>query len=285
MNIQSTKETLLQQLPLLRRLLKKTSLINEDYIRRIYRKECWIRSDDTIIGSYPRSGRTWVRFFLGAYINHLYKLGLEVNWNNFAMLSPGYLCNERDGLLLFPKGIPRMIFSHNRPIGRYFPNRNVVFITRNFCNIMISVYYFQKHRQKKHLSKLDLREFITHEFDFDDAISRINYFSQQLEIAQDVLIMPYESMRKSPETWFKKLVLFSNYKFEEDAFERALKFSSFSSMKKMEQRQMRYESDEQYHTRKGEIDKPSSYLDEETIVFIENILENNLKGMLKEYYI
>ena len=100
-----------------------------------------------------------------------------------------------------------------------------------------------------------------------------------------MLIMPYESMRKSPVIWFKKLILFSNYSFEEDVFERALIYSSFSSMKKMEQRQMRYDSDEQYHTRKGEIDKPSSYLDEETIVYVQNILENNLKGMLKEYYV
>lgn len=267
------------------RIKKKLGVIYEDYVARIFHKECKIGPDDVIIASYPRSGRTWVRFFIGSYINHLYGLGIDVTWDNFAMLSPGYLCNERDGLLLFPKDVPRVIFSHNKPIGRYFPGRKVIYITRNFVDILVSYYFFHKHRESTQHIDLSVDDFVREEFNFPEAIDRLNYFSGQLEKAEAVLMMPYESMRTVPEHWFKKLLQFANYEYDQAAFQKALEHSSFSSMRRMEREQRGYGSEEKFHTRRGGFSEATNYLSEETIAYVQSLLYRNLRGILKEYYL
>lgn len=268
-----------------RNIKRKIKLINDDYIARLFHKECKIGPDDIIVCSFPKSGRTWVRFFVGAYISHLYELGIDAEWNNFVTLAPGPLCNKESGLFDFPKGIDRVIFSHNRYVGRHFAGRKVVYITRNLGDILVSFYFFHRNRNRAYYGEMTLDEFVRNEMDLDGAVDRINYFSRQLERARDVLIIPYESLRTTPETWFKKFILFTNYEYDEKAFYKALEYSSFSSMRKMEREQTEYDSEEQFHTRQGAVNKASNYLDPATIEYVQNMLVQNLQGRLKEYYL
>lgn len=132
---------------------------------------------------------------------------------------------------------------------------------------------------------MTLDEFVKNEMDLEEAIDRINYFSRQLEKAREVLIIPYEALRAAPEVWFRKLILFSNYEYDEASFYKALKHSSFDSMHKMERTQKGYESEEQFHTRKGAVNQASKYLDQGAMDYVRKLLEQKLHGMLKEYYL
>lgn len=267
-----------------RGIKKKLKLINDDYIARLFHKECRIGVDDVLVGSFPRSGRTWIRFFVGAYISHYYELGIEVSWDNFVTLAPGPLCNEESGLMSFPKGIDRVIFSHNRPIGRYFPGRKVVYVTRNFLDILVSSYFFHKQRSESSCGS-SVNDYARRQFDFEEAIDRINYFSQQLTTTSDLLIMPYESMREDPEQWFRRFIMFTNYGYDEGAFSKAMDHSSFSSMRKMELEQREYDSEEGLHTRQGAVNRGTDYLDENTVEYVQHFLDQNLKGLLRKYYL
>lgn len=42
--------------------------ILQDKIYRLINKKYKIRNDDFIIASFPKSGRTWLRFFFASYI-------------------------------------------------------------------------------------------------------------------------------------------------------------------------------------------------------------------------
>lgn len=268
-----------------KKIIRRLRILHEDYLSRFFHEKCRISLDDIIIASFPRSGRTWVRFFIGSYIDYYYNLGIEVDWNNFTSLSPGYLCNKRDGLLLFPDHLPRVIFSHNKPIGRYFPKRKVVFLTRTFLDIVVSYYYFHKHRGKTYYKDLDINEFVMNVFNIKEATKRINYFSSQLESSKSTLIIPYERLRNKPEEEFRRLIMFTNYEYNEESFYAALEHSSFKSMREMEKKQKDLNSEEAYHTRKGSVQENSKLLDDETKTYVQNLLEKYLKGKLKDYYL
>ncbi len=265
---------------------KFSQLFYFDFVNRLFHKSCRVRQTDILVGSFPKSGRTWIRFFLSAYISDYYQLGIRTNWDNFEILTPSPLCKKIDGLLSPSRYLEyRVIVCHEKRIGRYFPGRKTIFITRNFLDILISYYFFHKNRNRSYYSALDLDEFVLNEFDLGSAISRINYFSKQIEQASEYLILPYEVMRNDPETKLKELIDFTYYQFNYDIFRSALEQSSFSSMRKMEVEQRQYETTEQFHTREGGIFKFRDHLKPETISLVENLLEEQLHPPLRDFYL
>lgn len=258
---------------------------NEEIISRYLHPEKKITDDDVIFASFDKSGRTWVRFFIASYINDYYKLGYNVDWSNFVRLTPGPMY-KREELMLFPRtDLIKPIFSHRRTIGRFFPGRKVVYITRNFLDILVSFYFFHKNRNWNDLEDMDINQFAMSGFDLDEAINRINYFSRQLEEARDYLVIPYEELRKETDSTFRRIIEFTPYEYDEDVFKRAMEHSSFESMQKLELEGRNGVSIEKLHTRRGETNKYKEYLSDEVFSLITAQLDKKMTGVLKKYYL
>jgi hypothetical protein len=261
----------------------------DDRIARLFYKPCQITKNDILFGSYQKSGRTWVRFFIAAYVNELYNLNLSIDWNNFTLLTPSAMCNGRDGLLAFPRehaGDSRVIFSHNRDIGRFFPGKKVIYLTRNLSDAIISLYFFRKHRGVPGLWQTSIADFVRN-FDFKGAISLINYFSKQLDKASDRLLLSYEELKAKPRERFEEIIRFTNYDYDEKIFRMAMDFSSFDSMRKLEMQKKGFDSmpQEGFHTRRQEAGGHTAYLDDETIEFVRSRFRDGLTGILREHYL
>ncbi|HYW36230.1 MAG TPA: sulfotransferase domain-containing protein, partial [Balneolaceae bacterium] len=264
---------------------RKAKLFYQDYVAYHFYDKCRIRPDDVIIGSYQKSGRTWVRFFFGSYICHLYDLGYEVDWHNFTRLTPDRYCSQKE-LLGFPESVPhRVIFSHDKPIGRYFPDRDVIYITRKFTDILVSYYYFHKNRNRPQYAEYSLDEFALNKFHLKQAVLKLNYFSRQLEQARNLTIISYESLTSDPDKRFREMIEFSKHRFDADAFAKALERSSFESMRRLEEEQRGRDDEEGYHTRKGKSGEAKKELDADVSSAVNEFLKQNLSGILKPYYL
>lgn len=256
-----------------------------DYVARALVPKARIRQDDVLVGSFPKSGRTWVRFFVANYLSDLLGLEIEVGWSNFVVLTPGPLCSRESGLIDCPLTSPRVIFSHDRSSSRFYRGRKVVYVTRNFLDIVVSYYYFHKSRGKKHLSTMGLDEFVANRFNIKEAVDRLNHFSSRLERASDLLILRYEDLKRNPEAGFNRLVTFLPYEFSHKSFEVALENSTFEAMRRKEAEERGFSKEEDFHTRKGKSGSYREALSERVVKDLIKYLDRHLLGCLRNYYI
>ncbi|WP_280570266.1 sulfotransferase domain-containing protein [Chromohalobacter sp. 296-RDG] len=266
------------------KLYSKARTATEDFIVRPFRPKCWIGLESRIFGSFPKSGRTWVRFFWANYINELYNLGYEVDWKTMVELAPGPLCNHRTGLLDYPEGVPRLVFSHERRIQRYFKNHDVVFLTRKFTDIIISYYHYHKSRSfRNDVNEVSPDTFAREIFDIQSATKKINSFSKNLNFAHTVKFLRYEELRLNPDEQFKDLLQFLNVAYDQTAFSAALNNSSLDSMRALESDN--HNNENAFHARKGEIGASQQELGDETINYINQYLNKNLRKEIKNHYL
>lgn len=242
-----------------------------------------LNDSDIFVGSFPKSGKTWVRFFIANYLTQYLHLNVNIDWNNFTIYAPGLLKYDPGALRKTPQQISRMIFSHNRPIAKYFPGRKVLFITRNMADIVVSYYHYHKTRKNPEYANYDIDTFAHHVFDISEAVERLNLFASMLQKSKDCLIIPYENLVADPQHQFRKIVDFSEWNYLDDIFEYALDRSSFENMKKLENQKGK--DDNSYHVRKGKSNTAFEELRETTIEYINEFVENNLDSSVKPYYV
>ena len=100
-----------------------------------------------LVCSYPKSGRTWLRFILANYFNELFSLDLDVNMHSMFNIIPNKGINGLRGepayLFKDRRDIPFITFSHARKIGS---NKKVIVLLRNVYDALVS-YYFHFPRQ------------------------------------------------------------------------------------------------------------------------------------------
>jgi len=195
---------------------------------------------DAIVVSIPKSGRTWVRAFLGAYFCKRH--GLEFS------LEPECYGNAQ---------IPRLIYSHDLfeqrtkanlwegVRGKYLiPSRElrrakIILLARDPRDAFVSLYLQLTHRdpgtsaevRQKSVSEM-LRD---KSYGIRSIIEIMNHWLKEFSGRSNFFLIRYEALRSEPENNFHELLVFLNGN-EPDAaaFRTALEFSQFENMKKLE---------------------------------------------------
>jgi hypothetical protein len=195
---------------------------------------------DAIVVSIPKSGRTWVRAFLGAYFCKRH--GLE-----FSLEPEGYGNAQ----------IPRIIYSHDLfeqrtkanlwegVRGKYLiPARElrrakIILLARDPRDAFVSLYLQLTHRdpgtsaemRQKSVSEM-LRD---KSYGIRSIIEIMNHWLKEFSGRPNFFLIRYEALRSEPENNFYELLVFLNGN-EPDAaaFQAALGFSQFENMKKLE---------------------------------------------------
>jgi hypothetical protein len=103
-----------------------------------------LRSDDDWLASFPKSGNTWIRFFLGNLISLHHWKGRVVDFTTLDETMPELGVSN----LLQPwqfDVIPRFVKTHWRFVGR-FRGRKSVLVVRDPRVVMLSYYNFDRAR-------------------------------------------------------------------------------------------------------------------------------------------
>jgi hypothetical protein len=195
---------------------------------------------ETIILSIPKSGRTWVRTFLCAYLCKRH--GLEFT------LQPGRY-NE--------PGFPKVVFSHDlfehrtkgdlwdRIRGKYLiPRRElrrarIVLLVRDPRDCFVSLYMQITRRDPsadaalKNKTVSDLLR--NKRFGIRSMVRTMNAWLDEFSGRDDLILVRYESLRASPADDFRGLLaVLGETEPDMSIFQQALDFSQFENMQKLE---------------------------------------------------
>ena len=195
---------------------------------------------EVLILSAPKSGRTWIRTFLCAYLCKRHGLGFT--------LQPGRYDHP---------GFPRVIFSHDRfehrtkgnrwdrVRGKYLvPRRElrrarIVLLVRDPRDCFVSLYLQMTRRdpsadamlKRKSVGEL-LRD---NRFGIRSIVRAMNDWLDEFSGRKDFTIVRYEALRASPAEHFRDLLaVIGETTLDTSIFQEALEFSRFENMQKLE---------------------------------------------------
>ncbi|HVQ78209.1 MAG TPA: sulfotransferase domain-containing protein, partial [Candidatus Binatia bacterium] len=195
------------------------------------------RQADTFIVSFPKSGRTWLRVFLHAYM-------AAVDRRPFSLDDPSA-----------PGRFPRVLFTHDRfehrALGNWWsrlrgkhliPGRDrrtkrIVLLARDPRDVVVSHYFHlarRRHAFRYHPESLS--SMLRHpRFGIGAIIDTLNDWLEEWEGQANLMRLRYEDVRADPDASFRAMLAFSGFApVNEEALALALEFSRFENMQAME---------------------------------------------------
>lgn len=242
---------------------------------------------DNLILSYPKCGRTWVRYVLGVY-------GLNGN--------PGDPLMVGDISLADPS-LPVTEFTHDdnphwKPFGdivrdkSMYEGKRIVFLARDPRDALVS-YYFQytKRGDRKHANDFDfdgdLPDFLRHPIGgLRSIVAFYNAWAENRTVPDAFHLLKYEDLRADPEPTFRELLSFLGWPDHgDDAVEAAVSAGEFSKMKKLEatdalkNERLKPPEDgdpEGFKVRKGKVGGYREYFTEDDKEYVDAFLRDEL---------
>lgn len=221
---------------------------------------------DYFVISFPKCGRTWVRFFLGKYDSLYYGRPQKFKIKN--LLFTHCLANISPDILNVKKEILKL------------KSKKVIFITRDPRDVLIS-YYFQYTKRENH-PEINLSNFIRND---KLGIKRILEFNslvyENRRIFKEFIIINYEDLKKNPIYNFKKILKFLNKNIDYKILEEAVRESSFHKMRKIEENKIfneyalcpgKKDDPDSYKVRRGKVGGYKEYLNENDLSYINKII-------------
>lgn len=208
--------------------------------RNFHRAGKPLQAADAFLVSVPKSGRTWLRFLLRHYLCELAGVPFAI-----------------DPAPEEPRTIPRLVCSHDlwehlttprrkhRLLGRYLiPRRarrekKIVLAVRDLRDVMVSLHLQLTRRGFRSGASYtgELSEMIRDgRFGAMRTAEIINAWLDEWRDTGRLHVWSYEECRKDPMSSMRDVLAFLGLPdVEEDLLERAIEFSSFDSMKSMEE--------------------------------------------------
>ncbi len=254
---------------------KKTKEGNEQYYK----------IPDAFVVSYPKSGRTWLRFILANYFNYLFKLNLKIDLHNFFTLLPNDNSDKQKGLKAYAfydrQELPFILFSHERKDTGKFKGK-VIFLIRSPYDLIVSDFF----QQTEHLNSFNggIKDFIR---DNKKGMPRLcSFLNKWVDEVNDKkhFVLSYEELTKNTYTSVKKLLEYLEIEIDDNILINAVENSEFSKMQNLEKEQglpspQEYDlaNNNALRMREGKNGSYKKYLDEEDIEFINLVMKDRLK--------
>jgi Sulfotransferase domain len=257
----------------------------------------------TVIISYPKCGRTWLRVMLGKVIEHHFNLG-ALNLSNLELLD--IIVNMDEKLTLLNSKIPRIRFKHEDEPHRKTPQQltldksslkynKIIFMVRDPRDVIVSAYfYFSKRDNFYNIEAKDLSSYLRSSVgSFDTLLTYYNIWADQKNILQDFLVLKYEDIHLNPDQELRKVLDFIGLEnVSDELIHLAVEFSSFHNMRKLEEKGIvsnhltgfNKNDVESYHVRKGKVGDYINYLLPEDIEYLNQRMNNLLSESSKETY-
>jgi hypothetical protein len=235
----------------------------------------------TYVVSWPKTGRTWLRVLLGRAL-------LEASGASERDVLDTYALSRRAGCdtVMFTHGGPFHLFDAGhyenlRFNDRRFRGKNVVFLTRDIRDTLVSSYFQESKRTGVFRGELD--EFVRNpELGARKIVGFYNLWFENRHRPRAFLPITYEALHATPSGELARLLEFIGLRELDDAvLERAVEYANFGNMRRLETSRAfsdsmllpaRPDDGESRKVRRGKVGGYVDYLDETTLEYIEQVV-------------
>ena len=232
---------------------------------------------DGAIASYPKSGRTWLRFILANYFKLVFDLGLEVDLHSMFRVIPNDQLDDVRGRRAFrferQARMPFLFASHAAYRRSLFGGKRVLFMLREPKDLLVSAYF----HKARHGGGYDggIKPFLRDPLHgLADYLRHSNRWAARLG-AHHHLATSYERLAADTEGVARAVLGLFEVKLDAAALGEAIARSRFERMRALEVEKglPGHEYDRRQvdglRVRKGKIGGFRDHLDEADIVFID----------------
>jgi hypothetical protein len=197
-----------------------------------------MRSADAALASYPKAGRTWLRYIIGTYFNEACGLGITVDLESIFQIIPNRDLDPRRGLPAWRfsarRNVPLVVVSHEPYSLFTFGRLPMLFMVRDPRDLMVSAYFH--HSRHKHRLAGTMSEFLRDpNYGLNSLIRYLNGFAAGLPRHRH-LVLSYEELSLNPHPTMTRVLDFLNVVINDAVLERALAASHFEAMREAELR-------------------------------------------------
>lgn len=223
-----------------------------------------LRKEDYLLSSYPRSGSTWIRFFLCNLISLKEWSGKKID---FAILNRTMIAFGRSNLLdsWSYSNIPRIVKTH-RSYTRFFGDTISIGLVRDPRDVMVSCFHFYKHRGGHF------------EGTFSDFIRTKGYglpsWFEHYRSWKDRwnIVVMYEDLRRDSFSEFSRILEFIHSTFPPEIIREAMKRSNINEVRRIEESENSvFIANEAKFARSGEVGQWRSYFNSEDEDYFEKL--------------
>ncbi len=207
-----------------------------DSVTMLYWRFLARSDDDLFLCSYPKCGRTWLRFLLIHYQVRLHNLDYSLNLRNFVELSPNLTLVSGFRLRDMPDGMPiRRILGTHSEVTFLFRGSKIIFLRRDIRDVLVSYYY---HRLARGEFQGDLESFVWSPWGLRDVIRYHNRWHRALNkmIDDHVLSLSYEGLQADPAGTVRACLHFMDLPVDEEIVDEAVEYAGKSNMRMLETR-------------------------------------------------
>lgn len=248
--------------------------------------------------SYPKCGRTWLRFILAHYLNLLYNLDLKIDLHSLFSLMPTDDPNDLKGIGAYrfkeDRRFPLLLASHNAPRVEKFntyESTRIVFIFRSIPDVVVSNYFHRFRFMKWY--KGELKDFIRSPKEGVTKYCRYLNLWAPVVASAGHLVLTYEMLHEDTEKTVANLLLFLDIPVDAAFLRKAVQLSTFEAMKAIEEEsgmpahETPPDDPEDRRIRKGKVGGSIDYLDQEDQDYIQStcdsLLTDTAKALLRQY--
>lgn len=222
--------------------------------------------------SYPKSGRTYLRYMIGKYFQLKHNLN-EIDILDYSIYAKAYNCN--DGLCFthstFYEDNVRIPFDN-------LHMKKTIWLKRNPYDTLVSFYHHVKYRKKQ--TEFSISEFIR---SLRFGVAPYIVFKSQCDLLDNLLVIDYEDLVDTPELFLYAILKILGETPDPDLLFKSIQLSSFDNMRKAEvsgsvnmseRSYIDKEDTRQLKTRVGLVNNYKKYLSDEDIEYIDEELHH-----------
>lgn len=250
--------------------------------RKSIQNKVFTSLSDTLIISFPKCGRTWLRVMLSHYLVNHFELD-QTEWIETQAIAN----NRRD--------IPRIYFTHDdnphnkradqlNADKKSYKKNKIIFLVRDPRDVLVSIFHHKKFRSKNFNGSLSdyLKQ---HVGSLDSILSFYNIWFSNRHIPQQFILIKYENFHSNPFLELKNVLEFCGIEnLDDQKIHEAIHFAQFSNMRKMEKsdsqnkklKPVDLENLSSFKTRKGKVGDYKNQFSDSEITFIDQKIQESL---------
>ncbi len=252
---------------------------------------------DMLLCSYPKCGRTWLRFILSCYINERCRLGYPPNRETMGILVPSFKVGEeipRDAIqtqkYVGHYGLRAIAASHqnysNPNAPKLLAGKDIIFLFRSVFDVLVSQ-YFERVFRRNFPARGTVWAFIQDEKLLEMYVDYLNAWADNL-CHHRHFTLTYEELRHDTAGTVTHLLAFIGTDVDQEVLAKAIALSSFENMQNMERRELGLsdapDKTAQLRTRRGKIGGYQDYLSDDEIQTIRHYCGDRLSQDAKELF-
>jgi Sulfotransferase domain len=229
------------------------------------------------IASYPKSGRTWLRFILANYFDLVFDLGLAIDLHSMFRVIPNDQLDEVRGRRAFRferrPGMPFLFASHAPYRRALFAGKRVLFMLREPKDLMVSAYFHKARHGGGYQG--GIKPFLRDpQHGVADYVRYSNRWAERLA-AHSHLVTSYERLAADSEQVVLAVLGLFEVRVDRAALAEAVARSRFERMRALEVakgvpgHQYDRGAAEASRMRKGKIGGFRDHLDDDDVAFVD----------------